>query len=662
MWWHVAAWLSHEISGEVMPHQRGSVPSVNRSLAFPSWARSAYQRRTGAKQATGLRVAAAPTSGSFVNIVAHSDDDLLFLNPDIQPSIASGLPVRTIVVSADEFNGVEGELTREEFAAQLREGARRAYASLADVDNDWETATLTVAERVVQVDTLVPAPQIQLITLNLPDGGDDRYPFALPRMWEDPDFVTPTIVPSASPVDEVQHYDGERLYLVLVELLNLFQPTTIRMQDPLPDPRRREENPDHVAVANFARLAVRTYEGPDATGLALLTCYRCYNTDLSPANVPGVLLGPKTAAYQEYNALDPITGTGFDINLARNYQRFPVTAPWVIRDGTGALHAVVVGADDVIAWRHSAGATTWVGPTSLISGSFAPGVAMAHNADGRVQLAVLDLDTAAIMTTRQTADGGEFDAWTSLGNPDDGLSGYGTPTLGVNSGGCLEMYVRNASGGLSNAFQSATNGDITGWFDVGGGPDILAQPVALTAPSGLLHVFADNNGDIAHWTQLHDGTSPDPDFPSIEAVATPSVVVDGTGKARLLTREHTDGAVGTSVESTPDGTWTGNSHINGDGGVGPVAAVLSGGADPRVLVFARNDRYGISMSRQAEGGTFSAWEDLGGYCEIGPAAAQDTAGLVRLLVVGADCRLYERRQSTVGPDGAFGAWQAVGGS
>jgi LmbE family N-acetylglucosaminyl deacetylase len=640
--------------------QDGNATLLNHGLTRPDWAGAAYARAKS-DRAAQPQVTEVPAAGSFVTIVAHSDDDLLFINPDIQPAIASGLPVRTIVLTADEFNGVPGSLSRAQLAAQLREGTRRAYASLASVTSNWRKETMVVAERIVEVDTLIPAPRIQLVWLSLPDGGDDQHRDALLRLWQEPGSVTPTIVPTGGPVTQIQQYDGERLHAVLVGLLDLFQPTTIRMQDPVPDERHRPEHADHVAACAFAQLAVRTYEGPTATGLALLLRYRCYNSAESDPNVPAALLTPKTAAYRQYGALDPLTGDAFDDNLSRNYQRFPVTAPWAVADGTGALHAVVVGADDVIAWRQDPGATTWTGPTSLISGSFVPGVAMARNADGRLQLAVLDLDTAEVMTTRQTTPGGGFGSWTSLGRPPDAIAPYGAPCFGVNSGNCLELYLLNESGAISNAYQTTVNGPITGWSDIGGGPNILGQPTTLTAPAGRLHVFADNNGRIAHWTQPPGGTtSPDTAYPTIESVATPSAAIESSGKARALTREYTDGAIGTTVENTADGSWSGLSHLGGQGGIGPVIAVRSGGTTPRLLAFARNDTYGISLSRQTTTGAFGAWQDLGGYCEIGPTAVVDTAGLIRLLAVGADCQLHERRQTTAGPDGPFGSWQVAG--
>src|SRR5690348_5927997 len=106
------------------------------------------------------------------------------------------------------------------------------------------------------------------------------------------------------------------------------------------------------------------------------------------------------------------------------------------------------------------------------------------------------------------------------------------------------MYLLDSTGGINHAFQATVNGTITGWFNVGGGPDVMGQPAVINTPSGALHVFANNNGTIQHWAQpAGGGTALDPGFPSIEATATPAGVIENSGKARILTRELTDGAV-----------------------------------------------------------------------------------------------------------------------
>lgn len=612
-----------------------------------------------ASAAAGAR--SAPTGGSYVQIVAHTDDDLLFLNPDIQPSIQSGRPVRTIVLGADEFNGVDGEMTREQLAASVQEGSRSAWAVLADKPNDWTRATMVVAGKTVEIDTLIGAPQIQMIYLSLPDAGDDLHTDALTELWNSTSYSTSTIRPTGSAVP-VQTYNQAALDAVLLALLQQFQPTTIRVQDPHPDDLRFTDLPDHwdhIAAAKFAQKAVKAYEGPTGRPFALLTRYRCYNTQAAPANVPDALLAPKTAGYQAYAAHDPLTGGAFDTNLARNYQRWPVVAPWAAIDSTGVLHAFVVAGDSLMMWKQPNGGA-WVGPTSLKAGSFAPGVAVALRGDGKLQIAVLDLDTGSVLTTKQTAAGADFGStWTNVGNPNGATPAYGTPALGVNSDGGIEMYVVNKAGTLSNAFEQGTG--FSSWYTIAGGK-AMSPPVTITAPSGKLHVFADGNGTTLHWYQNPGaGTVFQALTSTAECTFGPGVAIEASNKVRIVSREHGDGAIGTLAENTANGSWaTSLTHIGGQGGVGPVSAVTSGGATPRILAFNRNDGYGISVSRQVSGANFGAWTDLGGYCEVGPAAVRDAMGLVRVLIVGGDAKLYERVQTTAGPDGAFGAWQQAG--
>ncbi|TWP47542.1 hypothetical protein FKR81_31765 [Lentzea tibetensis] len=634
------------------------MPKVSRRTVLVAGTTAAVTTAIGVGSGTAH---ALPSGASFVQIVAHSDDDLLFINPDIQPAILSGCPVRTIILTADEFNGTD-DMSREELSAQLQSGQRAAYASLAGKPNTWSRGTMTVAGKIVGVDTLSGAPQVQLIYLGLPDAGDDLHLDALTNLWNSTSYSTDTILPKGSPIGRVQRYKQADVDAVLLGLLRQFQPTTIRAQDPYPDDARYggslPEHWDHIAAAKFAQKAMKAYEGPDGRPFALLTRYRCYNTQKAPANVPSALRTAKTTAYNKYADRDPLTGDTFNANLSRNYERWPVTQPWAMLDASGTLHAFVVAGDALMWWRQPNGGA-WVGPTNLLAGTFAPGVALAMRGDNKIQIAVLDLDTAAIRTATQTAPGGGFGAWTSLGNPNNNTAAYGTPCFGVSSG-LLELFVVNRAGTLGNKFQQGTG--FSGWYTVSGGNGkAMSPPVAFTAPGGRMHVFADGNGKAFHWYQNPGGaTLYQALTTSADCTYTPGVALDA-GKVRVFTRKPNDGSVGTLAESSPNGSWqTTVTNLGGVGGTGPVTAVTSGGATPRVLAFARNNDYGLSVVRQGPTGAFGPWEDLGGYFEVGPAPVLDAMGLVRVFVVGADCRLHERRQTAVGPDAPFGGWQLAG--
>src|SRR5262249_7816405 len=79
-----------------------------------------------------------------INVVAHEDDDLLFINPDIQADIASGRPARTIFVTAGN-QGYYEKLPSWPNAPfwQMREaGIKLAYAQMAGVASSWTETTL----------------------------------------------------------------------------------------------------------------------------------------------------------------------------------------------------------------------------------------------------------------------------------------------------------------------------------------------------------------------------------------------------------------------------------------------------------------------------------------------------------------------------------------
>ena len=66
-------------------------------------------------------------AGSVVNVVAHPNDDLLFLGSDLVSSVQSGACVRTVFVTA-------GDANRDAAYWQSREaGSLAAYAEMAGV-------------------------------------------------------------------------------------------------------------------------------------------------------------------------------------------------------------------------------------------------------------------------------------------------------------------------------------------------------------------------------------------------------------------------------------------------------------------------------------------------------------------------------------------------
>ena len=107
---------------------------------------------------------AAACPGSALSIVAHEDDDLIFINPDILNDIRAGRCVRTLFVTAgDAGNPYPDSIYREN-------APEAAYAQMAGVADNWTTVDDGVAGREIQVRALVGRPNVTIAFLRLPDG------------------------------------------------------------------------------------------------------------------------------------------------------------------------------------------------------------------------------------------------------------------------------------------------------------------------------------------------------------------------------------------------------------------------------------------------------------------------------------------------------------
>ncbi|WP_110004576.1 PIG-L family deacetylase [Geodermatophilus normandii] len=88
------------------------------------------------------------TAGSSVDVVAHSDDDLFFLNPDVLRAVKTGACVSSVYATSGD--GGLGST----YARNRESGIRAAYAQMAGVANTWTTSTTTVAGNRVTTGTL----------------------------------------------------------------------------------------------------------------------------------------------------------------------------------------------------------------------------------------------------------------------------------------------------------------------------------------------------------------------------------------------------------------------------------------------------------------------------------------------------------------------------
>jgi LmbE family N-acetylglucosaminyl deacetylase len=248
-----------------------------------------------------------------LNVVAHPDDDLLFLSPDLISSIEGGAQVRTIFVTA-------GDAGRSATYWQARmRGVQAAYAQLSGVADDW-TPMETGLDGATGL-SLADAPQIGLVFLKLPDGGTGsgfhRYRFhSLPQLWRGQ-------LNSVIAVDDSAAYSRGGLVDALGRVMRSFAPKVVRTQDFL-GRFGDGDHGDHHAVGSLTRAASRAHPGRHR-----LVAYQDYATQHRAVNVPTRLLAAKRACFATYARSDPEVfarrspgagyAPGFDAWLRRQY-------------------------------------------------------------------------------------------------------------------------------------------------------------------------------------------------------------------------------------------------------------------------------------------------------------------------------------------------------
>ena len=251
-----------------------------------------------------------------VNVVAHFDDDLLFMNPAIDNAIDSSHCVRTVYLTAGDA-GLESS-----YVVEREAGVRAAYAVMAAVPDEWARADLTVGGRTVRSLTLTHARQVTLSFLNLPDGidgrGSDRYGHvSLGRLWRG-------VASDLTTIDGATRYDRQSVIDVLSDILLHDRADIVRTLD-----RTGVWGRDHSDHRNSARFAVAAFE---RSGLqAVHTSYRGYNIDELIPNLDEAAVHAKWEAFAAYVAHDPALANGHDPVVSTLYvswaaRQYPLTA------------------------------------------------------------------------------------------------------------------------------------------------------------------------------------------------------------------------------------------------------------------------------------------------------------------------------------------------
>jgi len=226
----------------------------------------------------------APACVSTLNVVAHQDDDLLFINPAISDDLAAGRCVTTLFVTA-------GDAGRGQTYWRARErGSMAAYAQMAGKPNTWTENTLTVAGRAVHRAVLTGSP-VTLLFLRLPDrvGG---WPLqTVQQMWLNP-------AAGVKALDTRQAYTRTIMLNLLTAVMVAYQPVAVRTLD-FAGTYNDGDHDDHHSAAYFTYAAQQRY-----TTAHTITGYLGYGVDKHPANLTSAQHDAKMATFMAYAAHD----------------------------------------------------------------------------------------------------------------------------------------------------------------------------------------------------------------------------------------------------------------------------------------------------------------------------------------------------------------------
>ncbi|MEU2676220.1 PIG-L family deacetylase [Streptomyces sp. NPDC007107] len=499
----------------------------------------------------------------LMQILAHPDDDLYFMNPDTRRALDAGTPLVCVYLTAGEADGVNkipGRARpapdRAAYSSSRHQGLRQAYATLLGLDKftPWEISVADLGDgHRAEVNTLTAgARQVELVFLNTAMH-TGRHRLGLPSLWQDRRLVLRTVVADGSPLRRAGSYTYDGLIDVLAGLLERFRPTVVHTLDPDPDIQHSTEavrradseqqgysdHADHTAAACFAWAAMIRWvarssgDGGRIPGFAV-TSFRGYYNRHWPKNLPPGVLDEKAAALVPYGGSPdwecgnpagcgdynvggdrPLTNRKGWVRSTRHRYPGPRT---VVADGPGGrLAAYAVSGLRLVRWHETPSTDgVWGPPDDLGGGPLAPALGSATTGDGRLLLFGLRFaalgghgadNEREIVLLEQHTPGGGFRAWRGLGTPSPGRDEgrrIGVPVAVTAPDGRVHLFVRNAEKGLSTRVREA---DRTwgGWRDLGGG-EVQDGLSAVVDGAGRVHVYAAGHHAVHHWTQDAPGT------------------------------------------------------------------------------------------------------------------------------------------------------------
>jgi LmbE family N-acetylglucosaminyl deacetylase len=239
----------------------------------------------------------APT---IMVVVAHEDDDLLFMNPDLSHEIQAGHCVRTVYVTA-------GDAGHDKFYWLGREqGSQAAYDFMDGPGSDiWVQRIVKLSDKQY---IIIANPRgntkISLVFMHLPDGNMKGQGFKSSH-YENLDKLDKGIISSIQSVDGESSYTAAEFQAALTQLMQFYNPAEIKTQSTYIGSQFIDHS-DHNAVGRLTEKAYRQYINEQYGGAPSipLRFYRGYTGHELSANIGGDELAQKLKTFILYGQHD----------------------------------------------------------------------------------------------------------------------------------------------------------------------------------------------------------------------------------------------------------------------------------------------------------------------------------------------------------------------
>ena len=426
--------------------------------------------------------------------VAHLDDDLLFMNPDIASNIQAGGCVRLVYLTASDAGEGEGYMLGRE------RGVRSAYAYMARQADEWKEDAGTAGGRRIARFTLKGNPRVQLWHMRLKDpwlgnGWGSLTP--LSRTESVPGQNVDTLGPYA------ESYTREQLIDTLADLIRQYAPTTVRhLDDTITVPYTQlcwrcagHGHPDHIASARLAREAMLRAPGNYAE-----MGYVDYPSQERATNLTQAEIASKSLIFQHYawndyhycagptGCKEPAGPAAAWVQRAYYVSRQDI-APQLYPDGRGGMVVFAAGETNGAVNRWDASQRRWQSLGGRTSG---PLVSFTH-ADGTAGLMARD-PLGGLWANKQRHDG-TWQGWQALG----GLRVTQIPAVAPR--GEAAAVALGYDGLLHWITPSGVDGSWSTWQDLPPLEGVTGSPAAALGGDGRYVIFAITAGGELHYTR-----------------------------------------------------------------------------------------------------------------------------------------------------------------